>query len=308
MPLTVAQHITELTNRFPLVGPREATELYYYSFQKVVREHPWPFCIAEDRIVTEAEYTEGTVAVTAGSQSVTGSGTTWVASWTTAPSTRRMVIEGRSESYRVSSIAGATSLSLRDVWAGDSDSGLSYRMYRDVYPLPANCGYGGEYILIDPENLRAIKLKNYGTMMDRAIPNYAVTNLVTWATRVDLTATGLGQVQFDPPPSAVQVFPLLYFRSATKPASLSALPDPLFPADAEDLIWKRMLLEYAKDPRHKRADWRDFEADYDQTVFEAKRRFDGGAELDVRLHTTYPDVQDVFGLTIGSGSLEVQFS
>lgn len=308
MALTVAQHIAELTKRFPLCGQREAEETFFYAFQKVVREHPWPFCIAEDRIVTEAEYATGTVAVTADSTSVVGTGTTWVVGWATAPSNRRIIIEGRSESYRVSVIGGAAALTLRDAWKGDTDSGLEYRMYRDTYALPANCGYGGEYILVDPENLHAIKLKNYGTLQDRAMVNYGNTDLVQWATRVDLTATGLAQVLFEPPPSSKQVFPVFYFRGATKPANVGVLPDPLFPADAEDLIWKRMLLEYARDPRHKRSDWREFEADYDWAVWEAKRRFDGGAELDSRLKTTYPDISDVFGLVVGSGDPTPQFS
>lgn len=304
MALTVAQHIAELSKRFPLCGPREQSETFYYSFQKVVREHPWPFCIAEDRIVTEVEYSTGTVAVTNGGTGVVGTGTTWLTAWTTAPSTRRVVIAGRPESYRVATVTDVANLVLRDAWIGETGTALNYRMYREVYTLPSNCGYAGEYILVDPQNNRAVKLKNYGTLIDRAMRNYAAANSATWAARVDLTATGLGQVLFDPPPSDVQVFPLLYFRSATKPVSLAVLPDPLFPSDAEDLIWKRMLVEYAKDPRHKRSDWRDFQSDYDDTLLEAKRRFDGGAELDVRLHNTYPNVgsigmNDVFTLTIG---------
>lgn len=301
MALTVAQHIAELTKRFPLCGPREQTETFVYSFQKVCREHPWPFCITESRIVTEEEYSDGTVDVTNLSASVAGTDTTWLAAWTTAPSTRRIVIEGRSESYRVNTIASAGALTLRDVWVGDTDTDLDYRMYRDVYELPGNCGFGGLFILVDPENQRAVKLMNYGSLQDRAMRNYATTDVSTWATSVDLTATGLGQVLFDPPPSAMQVFPLYYFRGATKATSLTALPDPLFPADAEDLIWKRMLLEYAKDPRHKRSDWRDFQDDYDDCLMEAKRRFDGGAELDTRIRNTYPGTRmdDSFCLTLG---------
>jgi hypothetical protein len=306
MALTIAQHIAELTARFPLVNDREATELFVRSHQKVVREHPWPFCIAEDRIVTEPEYSTGTVNVTTLSAAVAGVDTVWQVGWATAPSMRRIIIEGRPESYRVASIASATALTLRDVWVGDTGTDLAYRMYRDIYTLPSNCGYGGEYIIIDPPNNRAIKLKNYGTMVDRGLRNYGTSSDVTWASRVDLTATGIPQLQFDPPPSSLQVFPLLYFRGATKPASTAALPDPLFPADAEDLTWKRMLMEYAKDPRHKRADWRDFENEYEEAVFKATKDMDGGAELDVRLHNTYPTANyDSFSFTVGGGSLEV---
>lgn len=299
MPMTVAQHIAELARRFPLVGPREAEELFFYSHQQLCREHPWPFCIAEDRIVTEEAYSTGTVAVTEDGTGVVGTDTAWETSWTTAPSTRRMIIEGRSESYRVSSISSATALTLRDAWVGETDSDLTYRMYRDVYPLPSNCGYGGEYILVDPPNNRAIKIKNYGTLMDRALRSYGVTSDVTWAARVDLTSTGLSQVLFDPPPSDMQVFPVFYFRSATKPSVTTAYPDPMFPADAEHLIWKRMLLEYAKDPRHKRSDWKDFQNDYDDEIIAAKKKFDGGAELDWILKNNWPGVGDVFGLVIG---------
>jgi hypothetical protein len=308
MALTAAQHIAELTKRFPLCGPREAEETFFYAFQEVVREHPWPWCIAESRIVTDEEYMDGTVAVTNGSLSVTGTGTTWVASWATAPSMRRIIIEGRSEAYLVSSIAGAGSLTLANSWVGASGSALDYRMFRDIYALPSNCGFGGEYILIDPENQRAIKLKNYGTMIDRMIPNYGTTDLVQWASRVALTSTGIPQLQLYPPPSDQQVFIVLYFRSATKPASLTAPLDPLFPADCESLIWKRMLAEFAKDPRHKRSDWRDFQNEYDDALLTAKGRYDGGNELDVRLQTTYPDIGDYLSLTIGAGDPSVLFS
>lgn len=312
MPMTVAQHIVELTRRFPLCGQGEAEELFFYSFQKLCREHPWPFCIAEDRVVTEEEYSDGTVAVTENGTGVVGTGTTWLTSWTTAPSTRRIIIEGRPESYRVSAVTSGTGLTLRDAWVGETDSELTYRMYRDVYPLPTNCGYGGEYLLIDAENQRMLRLKDYGTLADRGVKNYGVTSSSTWAARVDLTSAATGgrpQVQFDPPPSSLQVFPLIYFRSATKPVSVDVYPDPLFASDAEDLIWKRMLLEYAKDPRHKRPDWRDFQNDYDDALMDAKRKFDGGAQLDAVIKTNYPSYgYDSFGLVLGDADLTPQFS
>lgn len=304
MPLTVAEHIAELTKKFPLVGPREASELFFYSHMKVTREHPWTFCIAEGRIVTEAEYGDGTVAATNGAQAIVGTGTAWLPAWTTAPSSRRVIIEGRSESYRLATITNATNATLRDNWVGDTDSGLTYRMYRDTFEMPFNCGYGGEYIIADPKNQRAVHMKNLGSLMDRVTTPWATPPVSPWVARVDLTATGIPQMLFHPHPTSVEVYPVFYFRSATKPANLAAFPDPMFPSDADDVITKRMLLEYVKDPRHKRSDWRDFQAEYDDALHEAKRRFDGGAELDMRLQTTYPDCSDdVFYLTLGEARL-----
>lgn len=71
-------------------------------------------------------HSTGTVSVTNGSATVTGSGT----GWTEGVVDRRFKVAGDVESYKIASRASATSMTLETVYGGSTASGANYKVYR----------------------------------------------------------------------------------------------------------------------------------------------------------------------------------
>lgn len=76
-------------------------------------------------MTTKPPYETGTLSITQGSRTVTGSGTTW----TDAMKEGYLIVNN--VSYKISSVASSTSLRLRQPFAADSVSGVAYKI---VYP------------------------------------------------------------------------------------------------------------------------------------------------------------------------------
>lgn len=70
--------------------------------------------------VAQKTYTTGTVSVTNGSATVTGSGTSWSTDW----DTYEIIIDG--VVYQIASVGSSTSITLTENYAGSTNSGLSY--------------------------------------------------------------------------------------------------------------------------------------------------------------------------------------
>jgi hypothetical protein len=93
-----------------------------------------PYLMTDGVITTVAPYETGTVTVTNNSKTVTGSGTTF----TSAMVGRKIRIAGENAYYRISSYSSATSITLENVYQGDTASAQTYSIYKDEYRLPAD--------------------------------------------------------------------------------------------------------------------------------------------------------------------------
>ena len=96
----------------------------------------WPWPHYEDRgfLTTVAPDTTGTVAVTNGSTTVTGTSTAFAA----LQVGRKLQVDGQLTWYVISAVGGATSITLQDPYQGDTDSGLSFSIFQDEYLLDAD--------------------------------------------------------------------------------------------------------------------------------------------------------------------------
>jgi hypothetical protein len=101
--------------------------------REILDRNDWLRLIKTGIIQTIAPYVTGTVALTNGSNAVTGTGTTFTASMTG----RRFRVSGRNETYTFTYVS-ATSGTLDRVFEGDTDTGLGYRIFKAVYSLPAD--------------------------------------------------------------------------------------------------------------------------------------------------------------------------
>jgi hypothetical protein len=101
---------------------------------------PW----AERRAVlrTQPYYSTGTVTISKGSTSLTGSGTAWNTnndfSVANARTTGRMTIAGLPEVYGISSVDSDTAITLDNKFIGSDQSDASYVYFEDEYDLAAD--------------------------------------------------------------------------------------------------------------------------------------------------------------------------
>ena len=96
------------------------------------RRDDWKGAEASATITVPAIHDTGTVTVTNGSASVTGSGTSWTAGMTG----RLFRVSGRNETYEFTYVSG-TSGTLSRVYEGDSDSDLGYEIFQLDFELAA---------------------------------------------------------------------------------------------------------------------------------------------------------------------------
>lgn len=92
----------------------------------------WQRQAVEGTIQTVAPYETGTVSLTNGSNSVTGTGTTF----TSAMTGRQFTASGRDEAYTFTYV-GATSGTLDRTYEGDTDTESTYSIEQPVYALPS---------------------------------------------------------------------------------------------------------------------------------------------------------------------------
>ena len=90
----------------------------------------WWFLKRQGTIQTPAEETTGTLTVTNGSTSVTGSGTSFG-----SDDVGKMLVVG-ARAQRIGSVGGATSLTLENAWENETKSSANYKIVKDRYDLP----------------------------------------------------------------------------------------------------------------------------------------------------------------------------
>lgn len=128
-------------------------------YARVTSSRHWDWLYQTLDSQLEAPYETGTVALTEGSQVVTGSGTAFSANL--VPN-NVFIPSGRQETYVVSTVDSATQFTLEGEYAGDTASGVSYQVVKPIFTLPANCEHVqsivldgvGELIPIGTQELR----------------------------------------------------------------------------------------------------------------------------------------------------------
>lgn len=87
-------------------------------------------------IETLASYSTGTVSITAGDTTVTGSGTTFTA----AMVGRKIQLGADLNSYQILKYTSAVSIEIDRPYTGTAQSGVAYVIYQDIYAIPPTIG------------------------------------------------------------------------------------------------------------------------------------------------------------------------
>lgn len=180
-------------------------------------QYKMPWLEREGRLITHAPYTTGTVSITRGSTTLTGSSTLWTTDNSYGQAnmrdTGKLTIGGSSNIYRVGTVSSATDATC-DTFVESSDaSGAGYIYFEDEYAL------AGDFLR--PVNIQFFSDAFQIPLMDRNYfrrkyprPNVAGRPRVATIIEKGYQTTGLPlysrYVQFYPYPDSTYVIPYQY--------------------------------------------------------------------------------------------------
>jgi len=257
--MTLGQQSARLIALISTIGPAEARQRINDAYIKNAQDGAWAHLLKRFTLQTEAPYNTGTIAISQNTNAVTLSDGAWVTSWATAPSMRRMAIQGRYEPYDVTTFPSTTTATLADAYPGADLAAGAYNLYRDTYALPSDCGYAKVMALYDPSQLSDVRYPtDRGRLLffnqQRFLRERAAQNTLTGTpycfTMMQQTTETPPRPQFQlyPAPADVRVYHGWYFRRPAALTSDAAYPD--WPEEFEDMHWCRALIDYFTTPRH----------------------------------------------------------
>lgn len=146
---TFSDLYTDLTNRIRAQtgtsGPQDVMKRYINIALQDIHigmKERMPWAERQAVLITQPAYSTGTVSITQGSTTLTGSGTAWnTANAWGVNNTRKygkLVLNGGLENYEVSSVGGDTSITLASRFTQDDLSAATYQYFEDEYDLAAD--------------------------------------------------------------------------------------------------------------------------------------------------------------------------
>lgn len=213
-------------------------------------------------ITTHPEYTTGTVSVTVGSTSVTGTSTVWTTNndfgQPNARAGGKIVIAG-SEVYNVSAVGGAGSMTISPAYIGSTDTEATYRYFEDEYALASD--FARPYDLRSFDDNGHIEIVGDMDFRRRFPRNRTTSSRVLAACLIDLPFSGntapVRRVVFGPPPSSAEVIPYTYITKnivvatdGTEKASFTATTDePIVPLRYRHVLVLGALYHWYRDQK-----------------------------------------------------------
>lgn len=237
-----------------------------YVQQDVCARWPWTFMEGRESVVTIPDYITGTISISTGSPTVTGSGTTF----TTAMGNGQYYIQFSTarDWYRISAYNSATSLTIEQNYQQSANiSGGTFVLRKFYYSLSASAD-------------RIIDIRNWNTPMkltdadartlDYLYPNPQSTNssygYIAWG----IDSSGNIQVSPYPFPSDSR---LLELRTKKRPVDMSVVADsPSIPNKYAHLIsWGALSIGFAFIRNFDAA--KSWGANYEARIGEMKKEY-----------------------------------
>ncbi len=234
--MTVHDTLIFLNNEVPHGDFRELIATINREQRAVARSRRWRFYQTLYSFDLTPAYTTGTIDVTEGATTVTGTDTVW----TSAMEGRKIKVSGGSAVFTVDSVTSATELELDREYSGDTDTGLGYIIWQETYNLPSDIMF-----------LKAIRNAATSTTLEEESPTHYIKE---WALLSAASATspcsytawgqsnGVWQFKIRTAPEDAEQLDVYYYRKptdVTAPASELDVPEYL-----EEVIQYRLLLNY----------------------------------------------------------------
>lgn len=171
----------------------------------------------EATILTRAPITDGTISITQGSTTVTGSGTTWNTSdWQGVPVERdgKLVVAGSQVPFTVTQVNSDTEIILDKIFHLSDVSGVTYKYFKDTYALASDYLRPVDMQFFDNnQEIRFVDRRQFRRME----PQNSTTGKPRMATQIELgplssTAARL-RIILSPPPDAAYLLPYSYITN-----------------------------------------------------------------------------------------------
>ena len=204
--------------RCPLAGPLLARQWIDYRFRNIVERRRWSWLMGSGQFLVPNAISTGTVTVTRGSQTVTGSGTGWDGS----EAGRQFRPNATYPIYTILSVdVGAQTLTLDDVYGGSTQSGIGYSIWQAYFTVPAD--FHAFTTVIDPAYNWQLWLQTQQSEInswDAQRANIGTSWVVSPFDYCDpsFASPPLPRYEFWPHTTTQRVYPFLYEK---RPADLS---------------------------------------------------------------------------------------
>lgn len=203
-------------------------------------DYRFPWAEREAILVTQPEYTTGTLSVSQGGTTLTGSSTAWNTANAFSVNNMRVggkiQISGGNEVYEISAVGSDTSATISSQFVPDDVSGGSYKYFEDEYSLASDF-------------LRPVDVRRFSNTMNielisrtefrRRYPRNVITGRPAIATIIDKPPSGnttlVRKIRFYQPPDKAYMLPYDYITSNLVTAS-DGSAQTSFSADADEPI------------------------------------------------------------------------
>jgi hypothetical protein len=200
--------------RYPGVSSDLRDHYIKERYRTILDELDWRGIQKQAILSTTAEYAEGTVALTNGSTTVTGTDTTF----TSAMTGREFRVSGRDEFY-VFTYVSATSGTLSRGYEGDTDTETTYKIFQRVYSLASDIDILEGIKFLQPNGaLEEISQAR----LDETAPTRILVGTPTRFALSDYDSDDRPTVELYPIPSEARGLP---YRYTSRPTDLSAAAD-----------------------------------------------------------------------------------
>lgn len=214
---TFADLYTDLQNRVRVQTGQTATQNQAKRYINIAlhdmhvgNKERFPWAERQATLVTHPEYTTGTVTITQGSTTLTGSGTAWDTNNSfgqkNARTTGRVIIAGTNEVYRIASVNSDTSITLDSRYVGSDVSAGSYTYFEDEYDLDSDFLRPFDFQFFDQN--RSIKILGRREFRQR-YPRSDRTGKILVASIIDVGFSGnttpIRRVRFYRPPADAEL-------------------------------------------------------------------------------------------------------
>jgi hypothetical protein len=231
---------TDLSNRVRIATGVTATETQAKRYINIAVQdihlgfdYKLPWAERQGVIRTHAPYSTGTVSISVGSTTLTGSSTLWTTansySENNARTTGKLRLAGGNDIYKISTVTNDTSITLAQRYVGSDDlSAEEYVYFEDEYALASD--------FLRPVDMQSFSDANNIPLIGRAewrmrYPRPNVSGRPRVASILDLSfngsTTAVRRVIFYPYPDNVYLIPYTYISSAVAVTSAGVESDTL---------------------------------------------------------------------------------
>lgn len=227
----------ELSDLLPPNAEKRGTVAIVNHVMKRIHGHgQWNFQIKEGNIDVVAEETTGTVAVTQGSATVTGTTTSFAAAHV---GRKFRIPTGDNVEYEVSAVGGATDITLTTNYNGADISGAAYTIYQPKYLLASDVLT--VLRMWDLTNQKQIEVNGLNDLQSKHFTDLGSGEVIEVAL-IGRDSSNVKYVTFRPYPTAVARVQYLYYKDYTKATEINDTVD--IPAEMDELVKQGTLARW----------------------------------------------------------------